>query len=1538
VRVRRLGSGDPGDVWLAEDRSLNGAHVVVRTLAPVEAERAQALRMEWGNSARLRHPNLVRLLDLLLPVGEAPLLVSEYVEGRDLVSTLQVEGPAVLPGVAADALRALAVLHEFGLAHGRVEPSRLVLRDRAVLESRLVLLDPELGAVDVGEAAPDRALAYLAPELLEGGSASHRSDLYSLGAALFHAVHGRPPFAPGEHGRQGLIEAIRSGRRSRPRVPDGFPAGLGAWIESLLSPDPGQRPDSAVEALAQLGPACAMSFVVETPAGRAGRAASALPAGREAESRRVFERLTESDGPVLVWLCGDRGCGKTRLLRGLAAEATTRGWSVLSLAALSLPSSAEDPGAWIESLVAAGGGTPLLVLDNVERAGRQLAGVLERLAWTGRKTALRAVAAVRPSQASPRLRTLIAAAGRAPGITRLDLAPLDLPAADRGDGLDRRLAGLSPAARDWTEAVALLDGEATLDRVATLTRADPHTTLRAAIEVANAGLAYLDGDRCAPATQRMVEEFDDARACGRAAELLEGLGDAVTDHLRPAWLWQRAGKTGRAIDSALAAADLARAGGDAIRSARGLGLALRLISRSDARRGDLHRRRALDLAEAQDHAAAARGFGAALRYARDPEARAGLFARQAESLLSVGRRGPAGRAARAALDLAAGSGSERGRSRSELVLGKLAAHRGSVEEARTRLTEAAALAREADDTGTAARALEELARSEATDRPSEADLHLCDAARLYHEAGARRQELFCRLERAALSRRRGNAADAERATEQVARRAEEVGEPALRIGALIELGLALEAQGRYARALAVAREADEQAHALADCRGRDLSLWLSARVLIRCGRAAEALAQVDPALRQAPPRDPLTDDRLHLVRIAARAAAPAPDERRLAEALQRRLESCRRHEEPETLLECLALELERRSRSGGAEPLAPIDAELRLLGRRGGVWAPPAILLRAGLARCAALSSTAHWDAAEQSARRALEQAHEWQQPTLGAEAAVALAAALGQLQRHEEAGRSLDEGRSLLELAAQRIGDEELRESFQERPAFRALHERADSPAERRLAALYAMSRALNSTADADTLLESILDTALQVVSAERGMVLLRSGPEGKFTVRLARNLEHETLRDARTFSERVVAQAGSGRSVLSVDAGNDERLRDLKSISLYGIRSVLCVPLRSRDEIVGAVYLDSRAENTMFTRDDMDFLEAFADHAALALQNARVRRYLERENRELQAAAESRVRFGSMLGDSAAMQGVFELIEKVSGTDLPVLIRGESGTGKELVARAIHFNSPRRKQPLVSENCAAIPESLLQSELFGHVRGAFTGADRDRPGLFELADGGTLLLDEVGDMSQGMQAQLLRVLQDGVIRRVGGERRVPVDVRVLAATHRNLAREVQAGRFREDLLYRLQVLVILLPPLRERGRDFVLLTEYYLQRIAGERGRPVPAIHPEVMTALERYAWPGNVRQLENTLQRLSLLAGEGSITPAVLAADEGLVRMLGEPESPAAPPRSIEQSERRQIAEVLREAKGNRSRAARMLGVSRATIYRKIKQYGL
>jgi len=328
--------------------------------------------------------------------------------------------------------------------------------------------------------------------------------------------------------------------------------------------------------------------------------------------------------------------------------------------------------------------------------------------------------------------------------------------------------------------------------------------------------------------------------------------------------------------------------------------------------------------------------------------------------------------------------------------------------------------------------------------------------------------------------------------------------------------------------------------------------------------------------------------------------------------------------------------------------------------------------------------------------------------------------------------------------------------------------------------------------------------------------------------------------------------------------------------------------------------------------------------EHSRLVRENARIR-------------GELRERQGSpLIGSSPAMLEVYKLVARVSAGKSTVLLEGESGTGKELAARAVHANSPRRDRPFVPVNCAALPETLLESELFGHERGAFTGAVASKRGLFEAADQGTLFLDEIGDIGPALQVKLLRVIQEQEVRHVGGTASVKVDVRIVAATNRDLAQMVKDGKFREDLFYRLNVVRIVMPPLRERREDIPMLAHHFLQKATVSSNQPVRGFVPETMALLERYHWPGNVRELENVIERTVSLA------PGPLIMPDDLPETVRKAE--AAPPGgdesllSLEEVEKRHLGKVLRETGGNKVRAARILGIDRRTLYRMAERFGM
>ena len=316
-----------------------------------------------------------------------------------------------------------------------------------------------------------------------------------------------------------------------------------------------------------------------------------------------------------------------------------------------------------------------------------------------------------------------------------------------------------------------------------------------------------------------------------------------------------------------------------------------------------------------------------------------------------------------------------------------------------------------------------------------------------------------------------------------------------------------------------------------------------------------------------------------------------------------------------------------------------------------------------------------------------------------------------------------------------------------------------------------------------------------------------------------------------------------------------------------------------------------------------------------------------------------EIEVQYGEMVGSSEKMRKVFEKIEKVARTDSSVIIYGESGTGKELVARALHYRSPRREGPFVKVNCAALAEGVLESELFGHEKGAFTGAIRRKKGKFELANTGTIFLDEVGDIPPAIQVKLLRVLQEKEIERVGGEGPIKVDVRIVAATNRDLPKMVEEGKFREDLFYRLHVIPIYLPPLRERKEDIPELVRHFLRKKCAQLGRKVPEVDPKALELLMEYDWPGNVRELENVLERAIVLCEGDRIGPSdlpLLVEREGDVLRVPEGEVPL--PEMLESLEKQLIERALEKARGVKAEAARILGIKTSTLYYKMEKYGM
>ena len=490
------------------------------------------------------------------------------------------------------------------------------------------------------------------------------------------------------------------------------------------------------------------------------------------------------------------------------------------------------------------------------------------------------------------------------------------------------------------------------------------------------------------------------------------------------------------------------------------------------------------------------------------------------------------------------------------------------------------------------------------------------------------------------------------------------------------------------------------------------------------------------------------------------------------------------------------------------------------------------------------------------------------------------------------------------------------------------------------RLSLLYGVSRELTTERDVKVLLDRTLGNLLAVYPAERVVVAIKNETPQGFIVDAARhhNLEAD---DAEELSRGIILRViETNESVLGIDAQSDDRLNRYQSVIDYNIRSVLCVPLfHVKEGVIGALYVDHRGMDNAFSETDQTFLQAFANLVGVALVNARMHEQLEDKAQYLQQEVERRHQLGDLFGQSDAMQMVYQLIERAAKSDIPVLMQGETGTGKELAARAIHYNSTRKDQRFLSQNCAALSPELLQSELFGHKKGAFTGAIENHTGIFEAADGGTVFLDEIADASPQLQRSLLRVLQEGEVRRVGETEDHIVDVRIIAATNRDLKKEVENGTFREDLYYRLHVIQIDMPPLREHIEDVPLLAEHLLIRAKEDAKKSVGGLTVGAVKTLVSYNWPGNVRELENEIQLAVALAEEdGDITPDLFSEAVGHVVSDVSVDFQGYLQDRMQEFEKREVRDTLEKYEGNITHTAKELGITRAGLQKKINRLGL
>ncbi|MGE3317467.1 MAG: sigma 54-interacting transcriptional regulator [Planctomycetaceae bacterium] len=483
------------------------------------------------------------------------------------------------------------------------------------------------------------------------------------------------------------------------------------------------------------------------------------------------------------------------------------------------------------------------------------------------------------------------------------------------------------------------------------------------------------------------------------------------------------------------------------------------------------------------------------------------------------------------------------------------------------------------------------------------------------------------------------------------------------------------------------------------------------------------------------------------------------------------------------------------------------------------------------------------------------------------------------------------------------------------------------------RLQSLLKIASSFASIKESRPLLELIAKEATTLLDCERASIFQWNRDHGQVIACPALGVEGGTLRLPDNVG--IVGEViHNNRTIRVDDAYTDPRFdRSVDKSSGFKTRNLLCQPLRNpAGQLIGAFEVLNKNEGR-FTEEDEETLTQLGLHAAIALENTREREQLIRSRDQL---TERVTRGVQLVGESAAIVALRSTIDRLAATDLPVLILGESGTGKDVVAQSLHYRGPRASQPFVAVNCAALTESLLESELFGHEKGAFTDAREPRQGKFELADGGTLFLDEIGDMSPGGQAKLLRVLEQKVVTRVGGSQAIPVNVRVVAATNANLAESVAQKKFREDLYYRLSVVHQTMPPLRERAQDILPLAEYFLKDFSARAGRPSLKLAPDARRRLQSHSWPGNVRELKNLMERVAFLAAgerveESDVLP-VLSPGQSFGR---EPSADMSLDMASKHFQREFIRRAIKRVQNNMSEAARLLGVHRSNLYRKMRQ---
>jgi transcriptional regulator with GAF, ATPase, and Fis domain len=1593
---RALGTGGQGEVVAAVDTWYADRPVALKRVPP---DAAAYLQREFAALKTLEHPGIVAALDFGRHGGDA-FLVEERIDGEQLADWVSRRDPAAVCRLLAPVAHALAHLHARGFVHLDVSPRNIMVEGGPA--PRAVLIDLGL-ARPIGEVGASGTPGFVAPELLFGEPGTPAADVYSLGATIAAAL--------------GDGELRGSGA---PDLTDLEPTAVRNLVAECLSEAPGSRP-SALRLARTLAGVAGVDPELDRPL-------TSLPlCGREDALEAFGAWLALGRGPFVVR--AETGLGTTAFLGAAADRARAEGILVLDvvggepgaaerLLARVVASAADDAllladlGAELADVVddprlppAAGAARSseelaqlvvlavdalhadrptLVVVDEASEATGPLAEALR--IWRRRRTdsgarvaigtgfsgsrdedgvtleplgagAIDRILSLAYAEQRPRAEAehLLSLCGGVPAALRRALEAiasrrcgvLDLDAAALGDDdIPELPAALCPLAGS-TSAVT-----AAVIEVLVPDTDQRQTTLRAAlragvltVEARATGLRF-----CVPARVRRQLHLD-AAAYRRLAEAI----DAAGDRLAAAGPWAMAGDEKRACNAlaagAGAPASARLAAFEVVAGALGSsGLDDPLLAAwaelaAGAGRVDAARRAAKELAARGAGAVADRHLAAALvRAGQYAEALSALgeetrdaasAAARARALLFSGRAQEAREVAAASWQTAAGA------ARAELldVLGHAAFQSGDVEAATEALRRALDEAQAGGDAGTIGRAYHGLAI--VLQRCGERQ----EALRAYR-ASLEAADSLSRLVR----------------TRNLATLLQDLGE-------LVEAQTSYRAALSHAVALANVRE---QAHV-----GVNLA---NLEVLLGELAVATALAERTMDLCE-------RHDLGHAAAMAALVLCEASIERRDVDAaglaLARAKDQLEGIEDPTAIAE-LAL-LSARLAAAKRDGVAAL-ASLEAVDPRGAAEHIPR-QLAFWRARLRLEIGGAPDQAAVETAERAVAAARASDDAELTWRALAVLARMRDEAEVGGDAAR--DEARQALEIFLAPMPDE-VRTSYlscqsrRELAAWLRPSRREDVSvavhgvglaAYRRLLAI---NRRLAREQAVDALLELIVDTAIELLGAERGFLILREGESVRIAV--ARNFDRRSLEDGRQRISRSIASEvlRVGEAVLTTNAQEDQRYAGIASVATLKVRSVMCIPLRGTarddDPIIGALYLDHRFQDRAFTEEDVSLCGAFADQAAIALENARLLEQTREQERRLQvqnerlerlnaqlrkeaaafaAEAEAALRrlreegplvgvgrgFERIVGRSDRLREALRLVDRFADTDVPVVISGESGTGKELIARAIHERSARSSRAFVSINCGAIPENLIESELFGYEKGAFTGAVRNKAGLFAAAEGGTLLLDEIGEMPLTMQVKLLRVIQEKELRPVGATRSVRADVRILSASHRDLEGLVSQGAFREDLLYRLRVVEVAVPPLRERREDIPLLVDHFCREITG---RPADAcFSKEALARLMGHDWPGNVRELDNEVRRALALAddvvGLEDLSERLQAARAAGAAILAG-ESRGSLKEIIDGFEREVLLATLDRTSWNVRQTAKDLGLSRAALYTRLNRFGI